>query len=101
MIRRPPRSTLFPYTTLFRSRRQLLGDSGVAVTEGSRVTTPTADTRASAAAASALRRAVPPPAPAAAPRDGVARPLPPAPGTGGAPPDTERAAPGIGTLEFR
>src|SRR5687767_15228059 len=23
MIRRPPRSTLFPYTTLFRSRRQL------------------------------------------------------------------------------
>src|SRR3712207_7001660 len=26
MIRRPPRSTLFPYTTLFRSQRQLLGD---------------------------------------------------------------------------
>src|SRR5256885_10290114 len=24
MIRRPPRSTLFPYTTLFRSRRPLL-----------------------------------------------------------------------------
>src|SRR3712207_6999408 len=24
MIRRPPRSTLFPYTTLFRSRRGLL-----------------------------------------------------------------------------
>src|SRR5687767_15244823 len=24
MIRRPPRSTLFPYTTLFRSHRQLL-----------------------------------------------------------------------------
>src|SRR5260370_792360 len=24
MIRRPPRSTLFPYTTLFRSRLQLL-----------------------------------------------------------------------------
>src|SRR2546430_1695149 len=24
MIRRPPRSTLFPYTTLFRSRRRLL-----------------------------------------------------------------------------
>src|SRR2546426_7330327 len=23
MIRRPPRSTLFPYTTLFRSRRQM------------------------------------------------------------------------------
>src|SRR5437870_7513100 len=24
MIRRPPRSTLFPYTTLFRSKRQLI-----------------------------------------------------------------------------
>src|SRR5690554_7182214 len=31
MIRRPPRSTLFPYTTLFRSQRQRqqdLGDHG-------------------------------------------------------------------------
>src|SRR3712207_8959840 len=26
MIRRPPRSTLFPYTTLFRSRRPRRGD---------------------------------------------------------------------------
>src|SRR6266496_6517666 len=26
MIRRPPRSTLFPYTTLFRSRRAVGGD---------------------------------------------------------------------------
>src|SRR5258708_11611653 len=26
MIRRPPRSTLFPYTTLFRSLRHLLGE---------------------------------------------------------------------------
>src|SRR5438874_7328718 len=25
MIRRPPRSTLFPYTTLFRSRRLIVG----------------------------------------------------------------------------
>src|SRR3712207_7787286 len=25
MIRRPPRSTLFPYTTLFRSQRQRIG----------------------------------------------------------------------------
>src|SRR2546427_5193654 len=25
MIRRPPRSTLFPYTTLFRSSRSMLG----------------------------------------------------------------------------
>src|SRR3712207_9516678 len=28
MIRRPPRSTLFPYTTLFRSRRATGPDSG-------------------------------------------------------------------------
>src|SRR5690349_21979168 len=27
MIRRPPRSTLFPYTTLFRSREPLLPDA--------------------------------------------------------------------------
>src|SRR5438034_5787839 len=27
MIRRPPRSTLFPYTTLFRSRRSRSGDN--------------------------------------------------------------------------
>src|SRR2546430_11181760 len=27
MIRRPPRSTLFPYTTLFRSKRRRLGSS--------------------------------------------------------------------------
>src|SRR2546430_7264711 len=31
MIRRPPRSTLFPYTTLFRSNRVLGGDAAVAV----------------------------------------------------------------------
>src|SRR3712207_7430300 len=30
MIRRPPRSTLFPYTTLFRSRQQLQASLGVA-----------------------------------------------------------------------
>src|SRR5258705_1381662 len=28
MIRRPPRSTLFPYTTLFRSARSAPGDVG-------------------------------------------------------------------------
>src|SRR2546426_7947783 len=28
MIRRPPRSTLFPYTTLFRSREALAGRHG-------------------------------------------------------------------------
>src|SRR3712207_8555574 len=31
MIRRPPRSTLFPYTTLFRSYLERLATSGVAV----------------------------------------------------------------------
>src|SRR3712207_8392924 len=31
MIRRPPRSTLFPYTTLFRSRRGRPGTAGRAV----------------------------------------------------------------------
>src|SRR3712207_7425786 len=30
MIRRPPRSTLFPYTTLFRSLAKELGDEGTA-----------------------------------------------------------------------
>src|SRR5260370_32768964 len=29
MIRRPPRSTLFPYTTLFRSRRRAVVSRGV------------------------------------------------------------------------
>src|SRR5688572_31569758 len=29
MIRRPPRSTLFPYTTLFRSVEQILCDRGL------------------------------------------------------------------------
>src|SRR5258708_8843896 len=31
MIRRPPRSTLFPYTTLFRSRRPASARSGDAI----------------------------------------------------------------------
>src|SRR2546429_3152804 len=30
MIRRPPRSTLFPYTTLFRSMRQFRGTQHIA-----------------------------------------------------------------------
>src|SRR5947199_3486852 len=30
MIRRPPRSTLFPYTTLFRSLRRAYGDGAAA-----------------------------------------------------------------------
>src|SRR2546426_7082322 len=37
MIRRPPRSTLFPYTTLFRSafQRRALEDAGVVTLPGS------------------------------------------------------------------
>src|SRR5260370_30128187 len=31
MIRRPPRSTLFPYTTLFRSNYEVMGGSGYGV----------------------------------------------------------------------
>ena len=31
MIRRPPRSTLFPYTTLFRSEEANLGDAQAVV----------------------------------------------------------------------
>src|SRR2546426_3704599 len=34
MIRRPPRSTLFPYTTLFRSLALHLDDAGAAVAVG-------------------------------------------------------------------
>src|SRR5260221_6662508 len=38
MIRRPPRSTLFPYTTLFRSRRGMaerrnMGEAGLSLLE--------------------------------------------------------------------
>src|SRR5258707_11157829 len=34
MIRRPPRSTLFPYTTLFRSRPKRIIDGGELVAHG-------------------------------------------------------------------
>src|SRR5258708_31890075 len=37
MIRRPPRSTLFPYTTLFRSARQSCVGAGADEREGDRV----------------------------------------------------------------
>src|SRR3712207_8762215 len=42
MIRRPPRSTLFPYTTLFRSKRvEVVAIGDIACAPGSRVTTTT------------------------------------------------------------
>src|SRR5258708_22552507 len=34
MIRRPPRSTLFPYTTLFRSLREFAGSDGERIRGG-------------------------------------------------------------------
>src|SRR2546426_7572095 len=34
MIRRPPRSTLFPYTTLFRSHRGLMGVGSTFISRG-------------------------------------------------------------------
>src|SRR5256885_4920021 len=37
MIRRPPRSTLFPYTTLFRSRSEPGGGGGIRTHEPFRV----------------------------------------------------------------
>src|SRR2546422_6937611 len=40
MIRRPPRSTLFPYTTLFRSHRDILGRS-ISLDASTQVTTGT------------------------------------------------------------
>src|SRR3712207_7358307 len=45
MIRRPPRSTLFPYTTLFRSEYRFLGQQkGPCVASESAITTGTART---------------------------------------------------------
>src|SRR5436189_3686688 len=40
MIRRPPRSTLFPYTTLFRSRRRPAGARRAPATWPSRAAVP-------------------------------------------------------------
>src|SRR5438309_12008900 len=41
MIRRPPRSTLFPYTTLFRSNTVGMGDAGIkSAIQGSNVPNP-------------------------------------------------------------
>src|SRR3712207_7222183 len=44
MIRRPPRSTLFPYTTLFRSRT-LSSDVAITATLASQAAPPAAATR--------------------------------------------------------
>src|SRR5256885_11013906 len=51
MIRRPPRSTLFPYTTLFRSaRRSRSAEADVTATSrAAAITTPRPDRRAAGA----------------------------------------------------
>src|SRR3712207_7479462 len=49
MIRRPPRSTLFPYTTLFQSRATVEGLSSPAVQALFEQATPFADALAAAA----------------------------------------------------
>src|SRR5438874_4772436 len=44
MIRQPPRSTLFPYTTLFRSRYQRVhGGTGVDATQSEKIFEPAFD----------------------------------------------------------
>src|SRR3712207_7039034 len=59
MIRRPPRSTLFPYTTLFRSRRAGPGGRG----EGGRADGPVLGARPARGRAGGRPRGVPPPGP--------------------------------------
>src|SRR5947208_5031276 len=49
MIRRPPRSTLFPYTTLFRSKdsvmaRENSGDQSTKATQGAQAASTTSET---------------------------------------------------------
>src|SRR3712207_7403208 len=60
MIRRPPRSTLFPYTTLFRSSSYAVGPQPCAATAGpttsdASVTRPVTTTSAPADRAAAMR----------------------------------------------
>src|SRR3712207_7041433 len=56
MIRRPPRSTLFPYTTLFRSPHDLLLMLRARVGEIAAVAAPLAAGHVAACAAGQLRR---------------------------------------------
>src|SRR5690349_22010215 len=57
MIRRPPRSTLFPYTTLFRSIVRPLAAPEGHVQSGDRVPNPCRDTDRTAFCHHGLRRA--------------------------------------------
>src|SRR2546421_8059788 len=56
MIRRPPRSTLFPYTTLFRSQGRRRGDQATAAWAASR----TRDTRSGRSRPTRTRRGIGP-----------------------------------------
>src|SRR3712207_7360678 len=49
MIRRPPRSTLFPYTTLFRSKAQIAREAGLEPLALGLLADPSLDPRAEAA----------------------------------------------------
>src|SRR5947209_12601208 len=60
MLRRPPRSTLFPYTTLFRSERLAQGDIVVDDQDsGHVVSTPHANLMASLGSATAVTQVLP------------------------------------------
>src|SRR2546425_2577002 len=58
MIRRPPRSTLFPYTTLFRSGSASIGNPSIRTKRASRVkkTVPATDEVARSVTSSAATR---------------------------------------------
>src|SRR3712207_8545218 len=58
MIRRPPRSTLFPYTTLFRSREGALALGGSRMQVATRVVVPAALSGIVASFVLAISRAV-------------------------------------------
>src|SRR4051812_32560554 len=85
MIRRPPSSSLFPYTTLFRSQARAFVDGALAPAERAEVERRLAACPACRAVVEAVRRALEPPAPmrgpaGAAPLRGQPRPPP---GVGG------------------
>src|SRR4051812_49880395 len=63
MIRRPPSSSLFPYTTLFRSQARAFVDGALAPAERAEVERRLAACPACRAVVEAVRRALEPPAP--------------------------------------
>src|SRR5258708_9593468 len=59
MIRRPPRSTLFPYTTLFRSGILSLPDAMIGLPSGPNALTVTSSDPAASCTASRLKEIMP------------------------------------------